>query len=653
MSVQFGRWNWENQIPSPRYLEKIAATLAPFGPDSNEIFSKNGLTVIHRAFHTTAESRRQTQPYISQSGSVVTWDGRLDNRSNLVDKLKGSVSSQSSDVEIVATAFDIWGTACFGELIGDWALSVCKSDTRMVILAKDPIGLRHLYYYYPTASNEVIWSSLLDPLVLFSRRQFAPCEEYLAGWLSGHHPSPRLTPYSGIYSVPPSCCVLFEPNRHAVKQYWDFNSGYRVRYSTDTEYEEHFRAVFATAVQRRLRSDTPVLAHLSGGMDSSSIVCMADTLVHTTSIHLPSVDTISWYDDSNPGLDERPYFTKVEEKRGKAGVHIDLQPFGYGQCSRELHLSAFESQRFLPTPYSSNSHPDFFRLYGACIKSKGYRVVLSGVGGDDVMGSGVPSPQPELQNLIASARFFRLARQLDAWAIKMRKPRASLLWDAVRGFLVPSTAGFGFAHSPTGSWLHPWFVRSNRSALQGYPTRVRLFGALPSFQSQIATLNALRRIAASLILRADSLCEMRYPYLDRCLIAYMFAIPREQIVRVGQRRSLMKRALLGIVPEEILKRRQKPLLPLEASLSEGIDVAGTRDYLMSALGIVDAGNLSEALRNLQGKHEVVNGSLLRTLALEAWLRHVAARELVTVSDLRERSLRSLSAEEASARCNVG
>jgi asparagine synthase (glutamine-hydrolysing) len=649
MSVQFGRLNWENRTASPRYLEKIAATLAPFGPDSNEVFSKNGLTVLYRAFHTTAESRRETQPYISRSGSIITWDGRLDNRSDLVDKLKGSLTSQSTDVEIVATAFDTWGTASFAQLIGDWALSICRSDARTVILAKDPIGLRHLYYR--SANNELIWSSLLDPLVLFSGRQFAPCEEYLAGWLSGH-PSPRLTPYSGICSVPPSFYVLFEPKRVALKQHWDFHSGHSIRYRTDTEYEEHFRAVFATAIQRRLRSDRPILAHLSGGMDSSSIVCMADTLAWHSS-HQPVVDTISWYDDSNPGLDERPYFTKVEEKRGKPGFHVDLQALRYHQRTPELLLSAFKSQSFLATPYSSDSHPDFFRLYGACIASNGHRVVLSGVGGDEVMGSGVPSPRPELQNLIARAQLIRLARQLDAWAIKMRKSRGLLLWDAVRGFLVGLPAGFGLTNSPTGSWLHPGFVSRNRAALEGYPARVRLFGALPSFQTQIATLNALRRITACLVCRPDSLCEMRYPYLDRCLMAYMFAIPREQIVRVGQRRSLMKRALVGIVPEEILKRRQQPILAGEAGFSESVDAMGTRDYLLSDLGIVDADNLSEALRNLQGKQEALNGSLLRTIALEAWLRHLATRGLLRLSGLGDRSFRSLSPEKASARANIG
>ena len=70
MSVQFGRWNFEGQPPAPDYIEKVSAALAPYGPDSNESYSKGGVRILYRAFHTTKESRREKQPYISPSGAV-------------------------------------------------------------------------------------------------------------------------------------------------------------------------------------------------------------------------------------------------------------------------------------------------------------------------------------------------------------------------------------------------------------------------------------------------------------------------------------------------------------------------------------------------------------------------------------------------------
>src|SRR5205807_3704140 len=213
------------------------------------------------------------------------------------------------------------------KLIGDWALSIWNPINRSLVLAKDPIGTRRLYYSMD--KDHIAWSTILDPLVLFAGKTFAICEEYIAGWFSYRFPAAHLTPYVAIHSVPPSSSVLLRPGKHTVSKYWDFDPGKKIRYHTDAEYEEHFRTVFAKAVQRRLRSDRPVLAELSGGMDSSSIVCMADTIIACGGAETPRLDTISWYDDSSdqiaPDWNERLYFTRVEEKRGMTGYHINLR----------------------------------------------------------------------------------------------------------------------------------------------------------------------------------------------------------------------------------------------------------------------------------------------------------------------------------------
>jgi len=256
MSVQFGRWNIDGKPVDRDYLEKARATIAPYGPDEAGSYLKGNISILYHAFHTTKESRRETQPHLTASGAVITWDGRLDNRAELIGQLKDGLTFDSTDVSIVAAAYEEWGTGCFARLIGDWALSVWSPNSRSLILAKDPIGTRHLYYAFD--KNQVTWSTILDPLVLFAGRAFALEEEYIAGWLS-FFPATHLTPYVGIHSVSPSCFVIVEPERQTISRYWDFDPAKKIRYRTDGEYEEHFRAVFAEAVRRRLRSDNPIL----------------------------------------------------------------------------------------------------------------------------------------------------------------------------------------------------------------------------------------------------------------------------------------------------------------------------------------------------------------------------------------------------------
>src|SRR5262249_4832775 len=161
------------------YIAKVSATLAPYGIDGGDSYSSGGIVILYRAFCTTPESQRETQPYVTLSGAVITWDGRLDNRTELVAQLPPLVSINSTDVVIVAAAFEKWGSACFARLIGDWALSIWNPREPSLFLAKDPIGTRHLYY--SLEKDHIIWSTTLDPLVRHAGKTFALDEQYVAG----------------------------------------------------------------------------------------------------------------------------------------------------------------------------------------------------------------------------------------------------------------------------------------------------------------------------------------------------------------------------------------------------------------------------------------------------------------------------------------
>jgi asparagine synthase (glutamine-hydrolysing) len=637
VSVQFGRWDFEGQPTAPDYIDKVSATLAPYGPDSNGLYSEGGIRILYRAFHTTKESRREKQPCISPSGTVITWDGRLDNRAELISELRDSLTVNSTDVAIVAAAYEKWGANCLGKLIGDWALSIWNPGERSLILAKDPIGTKHLYYSFD--DKRLTWSTLLDPLVLFAGKTFEICEEYIAGWFAVHvFPAVHLTPYVGIHAVPPSSCVFLGPGKHIISKYWDFDPGKRIRYRTDAEYEEHFRSALATAIQRRLRSDRPVLAELSGGMDSSSIVCMADTVIARGGAECPRLDTISWFDDTydhlEPDSNELHWISKVEQKRGRAGFHINTGTLQQGEAgSRKSFESEFDNDRFAATPIPNNSKSEFFKRCATYVQSQGYRITFSGIGGDEPTGGGVPTPTPEFQDLIARARFVTLARQLNAWAAKMRKHQFSLLREAVQGFF--SARVELPQETRPGPWLHLGFVGRNRAAFCGYPFRVKLFGPLPSFQHQVDKLDANRRFVARCALLSDLLVEIRYPYHDRDFLEFAYAIPRDQIVRVGQRRSLMKRALVGIVPNELLNRRRKVFVPPEPKTNSSTEwprlVEIGQHVRGGSIGIVDRNRFAEALQKARHDEDALIGSLKRVVTLESWLRHLTIQGILTDS----------------------
>src|SRR5712664_4200370 len=170
VSVQFGSWNLDGRPADREHLAKAEEMVAPYGSDGGDAYIEEGVGILYRAFHTTKESRKEIQPLVTPSGAVLTWDGRLDNRAELIRESKGSRDARATDVSIVAAAYERWGTGCFAKLIGDWALSIWNPSERSLILAKDPVGTRHLYYSLD--KNQIGWSTILDPLVLFSGKAF-------------------------------------------------------------------------------------------------------------------------------------------------------------------------------------------------------------------------------------------------------------------------------------------------------------------------------------------------------------------------------------------------------------------------------------------------------------------------------------------------
>jgi len=615
MSVQFGRWNFDGNGPDLEHVEQARTALAPFAPDSMSSFAETGVSILYGAFHTTKEAPHEKQPCILRSGSVMTWDGRLDNRDELVPQLSGRSSNDTSDASVAGAAYERWGTDCFAKLIGDWALSVWDPIARSLILAKDPIGTRHLYY--SAERDQITWSTIIDLLVPFARLvKFE--EEYIAGWLT-FFPAAHLTPYVGIYSVPPSCFVCLRQQTRTTNKYWDFEPRKTIRYRYDNEYEEHFRTVFGASVRRRLRSDAPVVAELSGGMDSSSIVCVADRLVAEGLAETLRLDTISYYDDNEPNWNERPYFSKVEEKRGRRGSHIDVS-------SQQTFAVDLACEQFAATPGSLIQPSKSARLFAACLRSHGYRVLLSGIGGDEVLG-GVATPTPELADLMATASVLALAQRAMAWALAARRPFVHLLLEAVKTFLPPRLVGLPI-HKRPPVWLVRGFVERNRAALQGYPNRVRLFGPRPSFQNNLSTFDMLRRQLACSSLPSDPPYETRYPYLDRELLEFLYSLPPQQIVRPTQRRSLMRRSLRDIVPPEILNRSRKgyvsrgPVLSLSSQWSHLLGM--TEEMACEKYGVANKQSFRAALQNAKNGNEPSVVPLIRMVAVESWMRNLVA-----------------------------
>ena len=523
------------------------------------------------------------------------------------------------------------GHQLFAKLIGDWALSIWNPSDCSLILAKDFIGTRHLYYSID--EKHVTWSTVLDPLVLFSRK-LSPFARSMSPVGCSWFPAPHLTPYVGD----PCCAAVlivhscsWSRQKHQISKYWDFDVPERIRYRTDAEYEEHFR------LRLRDRPFSAGSALIVRSLPNSAVAwtplpSSAWPIWHSArgKAECPRLDTISWYDDSydhiEPDTNELHWITKVEEKRGRVGYHINSGEIRLREINSPNRLgSEFENDCFAASPTLTARRTEHFKQYAEYLRSRGLRVTLSGLGGEMATGGNIPTPAPELRNLLARGRFLMLGRRLKTWALKMRRPQLLLLWEAIRAF-VPLSLIRGFPPAHPASWLQPAFARRNSAALCHHPSRIKLLGPLPSFQDLLEALKGERKLMTYIAPQPKLMYEIRLPYLDRSLLEFMYSIPWEQIVRAGQRRSLMKRALIGILPNELLTRRRKTFVPQKSEeriLTDWRRFAEVGQHMVSSsLGFTDSNRLFEALQTVQSSGDVVCEGLKRTLVLEFWLRHL-------------------------------
>jgi asparagine synthase (glutamine-hydrolysing) len=621
MSVQAGIWNFDGRPVDRKLLADISESLKHHGPDGESCHVDGSVALLYRPFHTTAESRREKQPYASHRGFILTWDGRLDNREVLIADLRNDLDASPTDLEIFAAAFDRWETDCFRRIVGDWAVSIWKPEQRELLFAADYMAIRHIFYYLK--NDQIWWSTELSPLVLLSGDKFHIEDDYIAGYFA-HDPDAHLTPFREIREVPPGQFVRIRNRGVSVERFWRFSPRSRVRYKTDTEYEEHFRHLFRHAVRRRLRSDSPILAELSGGLDSSSIVCMADDIIANKEEQIARLDTISYYDNTEPNGDDSIYFPKIEQKRGRVGIHIDGSKVGSSPAS-------LQCSEFCPLPGALGTGQNIGDERAAVVRDGRYRAVLSGLGGDEFMG-GVPDPRAHLGDLIMQFKLVSLAKQLTAWSLVKRRPWIHLLWQSAIEVLPASLGKYLVKEAKVEPWIRKDFAKRTRLAIRRVGVD-EYFGLwLPNRRSCVAGVLRMASKLAKYTPPISALEEGRFPYLDQNLIEFILSIPANQLLRPGERRSLMRRSLAGIVPEEILSRRSKqvgartPALVLENHWDELRNIY--RTPLSSHLGYVHGDRFLKLISAVRTGQTVSLVRVLRAISLEYWLCSLAGRGLL-------------------------
>jgi asparagine synthase (glutamine-hydrolysing) len=542
MSI-FGSRSSRGQTLNEFQLRDLAQSTHRYALDGTFVHATPAAGFGIQHFHTHIRSQMESLPTMDEHDNIVALDGRLDNHRELSDLL-GLQDAVTCDSAIALHAFERWGEECFSKFVGEWAIALWSTKNETLYLARDHAGTRTLYF--EATCGEILWSTYLDTFFANGEKR-AVNRDYIIAYLSSH-PMVQRTVFDGIQAVPAGYFVQFRGNTQMCKPHWQCVARHNIRYKHDEEYEEHFRGLFRQAVERRTGEGAPIIAELSGGMDSTSNVCMSDAIRTGSSIE-ELLDTISYFDDFDPSWNERPYFESVERQRGKRGIHLNTSYL------RRSFVPVDPSQATYLLPGADTSIVDRENEFLQATADYPYRAILSGIGGDELLG-GVPTPYPELADCLMSGQLRRLFRQAFQWSLSSRRPLAHLLLETVR-----FTSGLYFRASPKTSVTPPWILKTEELSRQvcseATATLAQRLRLAPSRISCRLAWSALIETLPSHYPGALCRLEYRYPYLDRDLVEFLIAIPREQLIRPGRRRSLMRRALRNIVPTQILERKRK------------------------------------------------------------------------------------------------
>ncbi|HTF70879.1 MAG TPA: asparagine synthase-related protein [Edaphobacter sp.] len=614
MSIIYGLLKEHGVTVIESELRHLAAVTERYATGTGSVHVQGRLGMGFQPYSSHLRSELERGPVSGPHGHALSFDGRLDNYKELSEELGLSDPEILSDSQIVLAAFARWSEACISRFVGDWALVVWSEKDQSLYLARDHAGTRTLYFRHE--QGEAVWATHLDA---FHTRdaKFQLSEDYAACYLAGRFVR-DLTPYEGICSVPPAHYLRIRDGVLSRHPHWNSAVKTKIRYQSDTEYEEHFLKLFSQAVERRTGPGEPILAQLSGGMDSTAIVCMSDQIHRKNDPNSEILDTVSFYDDAEASLNERSYFSITEAKRGKVGTHLDI---AFSQRTFEPH-DGTDGIYLIPGADSFSIEQE--RRFHNAVWRKGYRSVLSGIGGDEVLG-GIPDPLPELADYLVSGKVRRLLRQSIAWSLIDRSPLLATL-----GRTASYTACLYLSPKPKDRDVPPWILPSLRrrswemeAPHQTLRTRVGIAPhCLDNSLAWWSVMETLPHLFPQLLVRP----EYRYPFLDKDLVNYLFSIPREQILRPGRRRSLMRRALANIVPHEVLERRRKAYqlrAPLHA-LQQAHDVLETlfANPMLADAGLIDGKTLRLFLRRTAEGDPAWWQAMVRTIALELWLRSI-------------------------------
>ena len=511
----------------------------------------------HRRLSIIDLSQGGHQPMSYLNGRYwITYNGEIYNYLEIRHELtqKGYIFYNHTDTEVIIAAYHEWGDGCVGRFNGMWSFALLDTKENMIFCSRDRLGIKPFYY---TLSNEgFVFSSEIKQILASQIVRFQQNYKVLSDFFfyTRYNSIGEDTFFEGIKELPGGHCLTINLNNRNlnnidIRKYWDLDLSKTTYYRTDDEYAERYLELFKDSIRLRLRSDVPVGSALSGGLDSSGIVCLVAELLREQGVSgmqktFTATSDVAAYDETD--------YARIVINNTNADPFFILP-------SVEMLLRDYrkliwhQEELFLGTSIFA----------GWCVlklaRENNVIVTLDGQGSDEMMGGYRPYAAVLSQNLFMKD-FPRFVKNLGSFKKLLGISNFTVLRNIVSlhfAHLVPP----GLLPSAKEQsrifkkeiWNDTILKQLNHSKLfhnidapfDRYSYNATKLAPLPGILQQVDR----NSMAFSV--------ESRLPFLDYRLVEYTFSLPLDQKVRNGVSKYVYRNALKKILPKEISERRTK------------------------------------------------------------------------------------------------
>lgn len=572
-------------------------------------------------------NRDDLQPVASEASVALVFDGRLDNREDLSNTLAADLRDKPadlSDASLVLACYERFGESFARELKGDFSLALFDAAAQRLLLARDPMGIRPLYLWQ--SASTLIAATEIKAILEHPQVETRPDPVTIADALVGGDPHElSRTFFDGVRRVLPGHTVVVTRRDTRQFRHWDFDVTRQIRCASLAEYAETLRSVFNNAVRRRLRSRDKVAVTVSGGLDSSAILCAAEKL-RRSGLSTCNPVGISMVFPDGSAADEKRYLDYIDQHYMLKIQRLPFSSFAY--VDDEKWLRQNESPRVY-----WNSELEIYRT----AQARACTSLLDGFFGDQMMSSNA-----HLFELVRSFRWRQAHREfvtLSQWLsdCSPRVLRQDLIHDFLRD-LAPDWLMRPFRsvrHLRDSNRCPRWYTKSLREFAYRRSQQQRR-PALP-FASKHAeicyrycvALHRLECVEQTNKAAASFGVEKAYPFMDLDLVMFTMSVPSNVINWGGVYKGLFREAMRGTLPEAIRQRGWKADF---TALNSGAAAQGYSrfikylqpDCLGAQFGFFDPKTLQCSFADQQAKLSDENKTpavqINVAVGLELWLR---------------------------------